>query len=370
MNHRERILAAVDRKPVDRIPTDLWATPEVLEKLFDHFGVSRILDLYDSLGVDGILRVEPAYKGPRLKSEGDYWEDYWGIGHTNLPYRGGVYPEFSFFPLAKAETIADLRSYRWPSPDWFDYSVIADQAAAYSGRALVCGYTALFHFHNKLRGLEESLVDPLLRPEFTRYLIARVSEFFEEYHLRCFQAAPGLIDLTEVTDDWGSQSGLLSSPKIFEEFYREPMQRAMDLACRFGIRIFHHDDGDMREMIPSLIEMGIHVLNPIQWRSGDWDLPALKRDYGNSLCFHGGIDNQQTMPFGSPADIETEVKRLIQALASDGTGLILAPCHNLQADTPVENILTLYRAAKDHGAVSAAAKVSSWGRRLRRSMGL
>ncbi|MBZ0286481.1 MAG: uroporphyrinogen-III decarboxylase-like protein, partial [Anaerolineae bacterium] len=240
-------------------------------------------------------------------------------------------------------------AYRWPSPDWYDYAALPGMIAENAGRAIMCGYTAVFFYHNLLRGLELSLIDPYERPEFTRYLLQRISDFFTEYHRRCFEAAPGLIDLTQVTDDWGSQTGLLTNPRIFETFYRAPMQRGIDLAKSYGIMVFHHDDGDIRRLIPTFVEMGINVLNPIQWRCGDWNLAELKSCFGDKIAFHGGIDNQGTLPFGTADDVRAEVKRLVDTLGCDHTGYIIAPCHNLQPLTPLENILAMYEAAHKYG---------------------
>ncbi len=108
----------------------------------------------------------------------------------------------------------------------------------------------------------------------------------------------------------------------------------------------------MRPLLPTLTEMGIDILNPIQWRCGDWDLGALKREFGDHLCFHGGVDNQHTLPHGTPDEVRAEVKRLVETLASDRTGLILAPCHNIQPITPVENIVAMYEAAREYGTFS------------------
>ena len=218
-------------------------------------------------------------------------------------------------------------------------------AAQYPGRSIQCGYTAVFYYHNKLRGLELSLMDPILRPEFTHYLVGRISAFFTEYHRRCFEAGRGVIDTTQVTDDFGSQTGLMISPRIFDTFYRAPIQRGIDLAKSFGLYVFHHDDGDCRKLLPRLTEMGIDILNPIQWRCGDWDLRALKAEYGDRLCFHSGVDNQVTLPWGTADDVRREVRRLLAELAPDHTGFIVGPCHNLQAVTPVENIIAMYEAA-------------------------
>jgi len=242
MNHRERILAAIRHEPVDRPPTDLWATTEVQERLFNHFGVQEgkqqpvpgiglcggglsrapeaILRLFDLLQIDGILHIAPPYIGPPLPLAEDYTENEWGMRWRKQPYATGTYLEQVGFPLAYAQTIADLESYRWPDPDWYDYSALPGLAARCAGRAICCGYTAPFYYHNMLRGLEQSLMDPLLRPEFTAYLLDRLSDFFTEYHRRCFEAVAGLADMTQVTDDFGSQHGLLVSPKVFEAFYR------------------------------------------------------------------------------------------------------------------------------------------------------
>ncbi len=372
MNHRERILAAIRHQPVDKIPTDMWATPEVQEKLFAHFNIDHqpqagqvglmggsleygpdpILGLYDRLGIDGILNISPPYIGPEPRTEEDYWENEWGMGYRRQRYATGEYSEQVHYPLAAAETIADLEAYRWPSPDWYDYSALPRLAAPFIGRAICCGYTALFYYHNLLRGLELSLMDILLRPEFTHYLVEHLSEFFTEYHRRCFEAGQGVTDITQVTDDFGSQHGLLISPSAFDEFYRRPMQRAIDLAKSYGIIVFHHDDGDMRSLLPTLAAMGIEVLNPIQWRCGNWDLVKLKAEFGGRLCFHSAVDNQITLPFGTPQDVRAEVKRLIETLASDRTGFIIGPCHNLQPNAPIENIIALYEAAHEYGRLA------------------
>ena len=107
--------------------------------------------------------------------------------------------------------------------------------------------------------------------------------------------------------------------------------------------------GDCRKLLPRLVEMGIDVLNPIQWRCGNWDLEALKTQLGGRVCFHSAVDNQQTLPFGSPEDVRREVRMLIQTLGSDRTGFIIGPCHNLQPVSPVENIIAMYETAYHEG---------------------
>jgi uroporphyrinogen decarboxylase len=166
-----------------------------------------------------------------------------------------------------------------------------------------------------------------------------------------FQACAGLLDTTQVTDDYGMQTGPLMSLEVFRAFYKPHLERFCDLAHQFNLKVFHHDDGAIRTFLPDLVEIGIDILNPIQWRCRGMDRLELKRTFGKRLCFHGGMDNQQTLPFGSAQDVRKEVRENIDILADDATGYVLAPCHNLQAITPMENILAMYDEAYQYGTL-------------------
>jgi uroporphyrinogen decarboxylase len=297
--------------------------------------------------LDGIISCKPPYVGPRPPDLGNGWrQDEWGFVERAQPYATGVYWEQVGYPLADAETIADIDAYPWPNPDAYDYAALRDLCAQHAGRAIMVGYTAIFYWHNKLRGLELSMLDLALRPAFARHLIRRIADFFLEYHTRCFDVAGDLIHTTQVTDDFGSQKGLLISKSMLTEYYRPWMERAIALAKRFGLRVFHHDDGAIYSVIPDLIEMGIDVLNPIQWRCEGMDREAIGRHFAGQVCFHGGVDNQETLPFGTVADVQQEVAYNLSTLGRTGTGYIVAPCHNIQANTPIENILAMYQAPR------------------------
>ena len=270
--------------------------------------------------------------------------------YRRIPHEGGVYYEQSYFPLAEAQTIDDLNRYPWPRTEWFDYSGM--KAAAQEGRktkAVQCGYMAPFFYHNKLRGLEQSLIDPFENPELTHEILRRISDFFYAHHRKMFEVCEGLIDVSQVTDDLGSQTGPLISLDIYREFYAPHHKRFIDLCHEFGIQVFHHDDGSCRAFLPLLVEMGIDILNPVQWTCPGMDMAERKREFGHRLCFHGAVENQRILPFGTPEEVRAEVRHCMDALASDGTGYILAPCHNLQVNTPVENILAMYDEAWRYG---------------------
>jgi len=366
MTNKERILASIRHEPVDTVPTDMWATPEMIRKILAYYGIDSkeehstpsvmlnggridcapesIIELWQRLNVDGIFNVTPPYKGPELSEVAGVQYNEWGMGFRKQRYRDGEYLEQVFFPLSDS---AETDGYRWPDPDWYNYGALPGLIERCAGRAVNVGYTALFYYHNMLRGLELSLTDPVLEPELTRHLIKRLSLFFHEFHQRCFDVAGKLIDTTQVTDDFGSQNGLLISPDRFKQFYREPMKQAIDLAKSYNIYVYHHDDGDIRELIPELVEMGIDILNPIQWRCGNWNLRVLKGDFGDRVCFHSGVDNQVTLPFGTQQEVREEVRWLVSELHNDRSGFIVCSSHNLQVNTPIENVVALYEEARN-----------------------
>ena len=350
MTPRERVLAALDRRPVDRIPTDYWGTIEMTEKLLRHFGVEDTIELWPRLRVDKILRVTPTYVGPPLVDTPELRVDYWGVHRAPQPYADGVYWEMCHWPIRECQSVEEIEAtYAWPSADWFDFSGVAEACAKHAEYAVEGGYMSPFLMFNCIRGLEASLLDLVANPDIAEYCLSRICGFLYEYHRRLFEAGGGRIDITQVTDDFGCQQGLLISREAFRRYFAPHYRRLIGLAKEFGIRVFHHDDGAMGELIPDLVELGIDVLNPIQWRLPGMDPSRLKAEFGDRLSFHGGIDNQHVLPFGTLEEVEAEVHFCLSTLGRGGTGYVLAPCHNVQAITPVENVVRMYETAYHEG---------------------
>ena len=159
----------------------------------------------------------------------------------------------------------------------------------------------------------------------------------------------GAIDWSQCTDDFGSQSGLLMRESMIERYLGKYYRKNIAMIQSYGAKVFHHDDGAMTELIPWLLNKGIDILNPLQWHLPGWDLTQLKQQHGNEICFHGGIDNQLVLPFQGITEVKKEAEDCIDALYSPNrTGYILAPCHNCQAFTPIENIIAMYTHAREH----------------------
>ncbi len=153
---------------------------------------------------------------------------------------------------------------------------------------------------------------------------------------------------TYVAEDMGGQDALLLSPGLIHEFLLPRSRRIIDLIQRAGVHVFHHNDGSIRSIIPAVIEAGIDLLDSIQWRCAGMDRRELKRSFGDRIVFHGAMDNQHTLPFGSAEGVRREVLENLEILGGDG-GYILAPCRRMQSLTPPENVITMYRMGFENG---------------------
>lgn len=350
MTSRERILTAARRGKPDRIPLDIWCTGEVRDKLFAHFGVTTSKELWNRLHLDKIVWVGPRYVGPpeRLLSNGLKQVPLWWNTVREIHYATGSYQETVDWPLKNATTPAELEQFQWPCADWYDFSTLEAQCDAWPEHAIEGCYIAPFFWHNHVRGLEQSCIDLIAEPEMTEYILARITAFSREYATRFFEAARGKIHITQVTDDYGSQRDLLISEESYVRWFKPIQRQFIDLAHQAGALVMHHDDGAIRKLIPHFIELGVDILNPIQHICPGMELEGLKRDFGGKLCFHGGVDNQQVLAYGSVTDVRREVRDCLRILGADG-GYILAPCHNIQPVSPVENIVAMYETAWEEG---------------------
>jgi len=196
--------------------------------------------------------------------------------------------------------------------------------------------------------MEQAFLDLAENPEFVHFCLEKIFEYEYQRILRTLETIPGRVTYVSVGEDFGTMNDLMYSPKHIREYFLPRMKKIMKLVHDGGACVMTHSDGAVRKVIPELIEIGMDVLNPVQWRCKGMDREGLKRDFGNKIVFHGAMDNQQTMPFGSPQDVRHEVLDNLRILGKGG-GYILAPCHNLQAVTPVENILAMYETGYAEG---------------------
>jgi uroporphyrinogen decarboxylase len=347
MTSRERMLALYAGEKPDRIPVDYWATAEVTQRLMKDLGYTRWEDLAKRFHLDLGAGAEAPHKTGRHPDDPE--ADIWGTRHQSISYGTGEYGEVSSHPLAEAQTVEDIHAFQWPTADDHDYEIYRERLKELPGdRAVSVGSYEPFSIYCKMRGMEQALMDLLVEPEMAEAALGHIFDYHYQLNARMFEMGQGRIDTTVVAEDLGSQQGLMMGIEQIRRFILPNMKKMADLARSFGIHIFHHDDGAIREVIPDLIDVvGIEVLNPVQWRCPGMEREGLVRDFGDKLIFHGAVDNQQTLAFGSVQDVRDEVLDNIRIFSS--TRWVCAPCHNIQAVSPTENIVAMYDTIYENG---------------------
>lgn len=346
MTARERWLAVLRHEVPDRIPMDFQGTPELTQKMISYLGVSNVDELYDRLGVDYPVGVGPAYCGPAVPAG----EDMYGNRFHAMDYGDGIYEECVYHALAKFQTVEEIEAeYTWPSADWYDYSVIPGQIEGKEDHPIMAGLAGVYTLYTWLRGMEQAFIDFASNHELVLYCMDKLYDMHYEKAVRTFEAARGKIDIGSVANDMGSQIDLLYSLPTIRKLFLPGIRRLAELTHQNGAYVYLHSDGAIRKALPDLIDAGVDIFNPVQWRCRGMDRAELKRDFGDRLVFHGAVDNQYTLCFGSVDEVKAEVKYNIETLGSGG-GYILAPCHAFQTVSPPENVVALFEAGLEYGS--------------------
>ena len=344
MTSKERVLTACRHEQPDRVPLQIYLTPEMHQALSAWFGGR---DPREALGIDLRAINAPwrgqARPGPGVAGQADHY-DMWGTGYSVCRYASGSYAEATELPLALVETLDDVERYPWPSVDDYDFSGLAEQGRALRDYAVCFGGAGIPDIVNGVsrgRGMERVLVDIMTADPVGTAIIDRRVQHYLEYCRRGLEAAGGAVDILCLGEDCGTQNGRLFPPRVFEEFFVPRLQPFIDLAHEYGALAMLHSCGDTSQIIPTFIEMGLDILDAMQPEPAGMDPATLKHRYGDRLTFCGLISTQHTLPHGSVEQVRREVRERIEVVGAGG-GYILAPAHCIQPDTPLENVLALY----------------------------
>jgi uroporphyrinogen decarboxylase len=352
MKHRDRVLTALRHEEPDRCPLQISFTPEFAARLrldllhksgslHNPHGGGNTYELEQALGEDMLL-TSVGWANSYYMEAGDY-SDEWGIEWKQCEYTTrygkGRYTEIAGHPLASNEA---LETYRPPDPLRPQlYQDAARTISAFKAEYWIVGVTVTTIFETAwaLRGLEQLLTDFVFNPEIAE----RILEIPYQYHLAAAKKLVQMgVDMIWVGDDVGAQSGMLISPACWRKFLKPRMANFISeiKALNPQLKVAYHSDGMITPIIPELVEIGVDVLNPIQ--PACMDPAEIKRQFGDKLCFWGTIDEQRTLPFGTPEDVRREILERLATLGSSG-GLILAPTHHVQLDTPLENFWAMQK---------------------------
>lgn len=371
MTPRERVLASLNHEEPDRVPLDLGGVATTIEavpynELKQYLGIRSETELFlrdhvdppeevlKRFGIDTrYIRIKPPRNFKVQIDPDNSYLDEWGT-RWKKP-ESSLYWDPVDYPLKDA-TIEDLETYNWPDPhdpgrteglreqakrlrEKTDYAVIADTPLlGIFESACVC-----------LRGIERLMMDLILDKPFAEALFDKLADIHIEFLRHYLDAVGDLIDVIMVSDDLGGENGPLISPELYRDLIK-PAQRKLWQFIKSNTEayLFLHSCGSISKFIPDLMEMGVDILNPVQVSAQDMDTKRLKEEFGDKLTFWGGVDTQRVLPFGSPEDVDREVRERIADMATGG-GYVLTAVHNIQAGVPPENICMMYDAARRYG---------------------
>jgi len=383
MTPRERVLAAMRREPTDVVPFDIAGTKVTSLNIHahrrlkaylgidspTHWGNYRSQRTYLSerlsrfLGSD-VRRVHAPYRGPLPQEatapvQRDTWCVEWRQAKSGLYY-------IASSPLADAETPADLRSYTWPDPA----DLVQAREAAESARVLRqetdCALcldlpNGIVHLTQYLRGFEAWLLDSAMNLPLFEALLERTTDLYVKAIGPLLTAVGDDVDLVTFCDDIAIQGGPLINPRAYRQVIKPHHASILEAIRRSSsASIVFHTCGSVAWAMPDLIEIGIDAINPVQVSAAHMDSRRLKREFGDHLCFWGAIDTQHVLPFGTPEQVEEEVRCRVEDLAPGG-GYVIAPVHMIQQEVPPENIVAMARAAHVYGGRSDGSRFDAYG---------
>lgn len=349
MNSKERVYQSLAHLEPDRVPFMYRDVPEVRSRLKHDLQLSSDEDLFKFLNID-FRWVEPVYIGKALSLPNGHKQDIWGVQwkYTRFSDNAGYWNEVSH-PLANIDDPDKLDEYPWPTADDWDFSELETECDKYSEYAIMtapgpASPGILQTPIQPLIGNERSFTEPFMNPEFFQKLIDKILEFQVNFVEKIFSAANGKIDFFRIGDDFGTQQGLLFDIETWKTYFLPAFKTMADTAKKYGAHYYQHSCGAIRNLIPSFLEAGVEVIDPLQIGAAGMNPEELKKEFGHFVAFSGGIDEQQVLPNGTPEEVKREVKRMIEIMAPGG-GYFLGPTHNFQEDIPTKNILAMYEAA-------------------------
>jgi uroporphyrinogen decarboxylase len=375
MDRRTAFAATLNHQEPDRVLVDYGKHigsfhVKAYERLLTHLGIHSEITILDRMAQNVVLDeavcqrlgidfrwIVPNWVGVRdieINGESGYI-DMWQTLHKWTEV--GQYYAIHTSPFnQKTITRDDIDNFDWPVPNnpnmfsglkekaqkWFentDYIVGADGIKV-----------GILQTASQLRGYDKLFIDFALNPESAHAFLDRISSIINEMYRQYLEVVGPYVQVVVITDDQGTQNSLMISPKMFREFIKPRLRSLIDIIkATANVKVLMHCDGAILKIIPDLIEIGVDILNPIQTVvKGFDDTRALKEQFGDQICFHGGIDIQQVLPNASLEEVRQEVARRINDLGRSG-GYIIAPCHNINVDIPVENVIAMFDAARELG---------------------
>ena len=393
MNSRQRVLAAIHHIQPDRVPIDLGGTRQsgisasTYHQLKSRLGIStptRVYDVYQMLaeverpvmerfGADVIGLNRPAVAFDIVNSDWKRWQMFDGTpvdvpGGFNpvaeesgdlvllrngeaiarMPQGGYYFDRLEVYPGGGHFAVEDVNPPLMSDELCDHYAAAAEALFNNTDFAIVAPMGPPYELFYGLGtgGFETWMMALAAEPDYVNSLCEKLVDVWLVNLQRFSQAVGSHVQILQFNDDFGTQDAPFISTKMFRELIMPHYKRGLDwVHANTQMKVFLHSDGAIAALIPSLIEMGVDILNPIQTSAKGMDAEKLKSEFGDQLVFWGGsLDCQKTLPFGTPDEVREEVRAHVRLLAPGG-GYVFASVHNIQANVPPENVIAMFDAA-------------------------
>jgi len=357
MTPKERIRAALAHKEVDKVPTTMQCVETAWDNLKNYLNVETEEEILQYFDIDTRIMDLPPYIGPAVEpfvnENGDtVYTHPFGYQYINK-WNGVEYNSCIITtPYDVMKTFEDFERFEgWFNPDYFDYNAVTEFVKKHEDKAIRIGWPGPYQVFTLMYNTEEFYVNMYEEPELIKAMLDRYCQASYEIYERMYEAANNKVDIIRCCDDYGTQISTLFSPSMWDEFFSKNTKMFVEQAHRHGAYYMQHSCGAVRNIIPNLVNCNIDALEPLQKVIG-MEADGLKKDFGEKICFQGGVDTQHVLPNGTPQEVFDETTRIIRALHQDGKagGYILCSSQDFEGDVPPKNICALYEAGKQYKA--------------------
>lgn len=378
LSQRERMVRAINFEPVDRPPIDFGSSPNTtiahlaLRNLLRYLGLeyhemqNEIWTISRPLQCSNVpeailerLHVDTRPIFPNLTDEVDWisedeYLDGWGIRWRAAKTHAGdiLYYDMVDHPLKRANSPAEIESYRWPDPvpsGWLDGKREEAQRLRNDTNYALVGHpgdTGVFELAWFLRGMDRFLVDLIQNKDIASAILNHILEIRKEQMKEYLSAVGQYLDVVCIGDDLAMQSAPLMSPRLYQEMIKPYHKRYVELIKSFSpIKLHMHSCGAIAPLIPDLLDIGVDIINPVQVSARGMDPMELMEKFGKRVVFWGGIDTQHVLPQAEPKMVRKEVIDRIDQFDGCNGGYVVSAVHNIQVDVPPENIVAMFDAA-------------------------
>jgi uroporphyrinogen decarboxylase len=345
MTPRERALRAFRFEANDRVPFDLmegFVWPELLDYFRAEHGVNEAQDVVEALDPDfRWLWMQYEQPGPAAEKK-----------QPPAPSEPIYSRTVAAGPLAEARTVAEIEAYAWPDPARWQLPDCRQARNRWPDHALVFapGWSPLFWGACEAFGVEAALIHVATAPVLFEAAVACIHQRYLERLKRGLAAVRGICDICWLGDDFSSQQSMFISPDHWRRSIKSYLAEQVELARNNGLYVLYHSCGAVRPVLPDLIDIGVNGLLVFQTTARSMDAESIARDFGGRLVFYGGLDVQRLLSFGTPQEVEAEVRRNAR-LFRDCGGYIAANSHHRVATIRGRNIEAMCRAARESGKV-------------------